>query len=123
MSIKSVVVKTKPFAFNVGDKLFTCEFFGSQSLIVLSPLEIDGWVEKVKVLITDSRYGYTVGREDYIFPGDLGVPGFTYDDRKCSLFRSKIAANTHDGVYAEWLKSKPVRDWEPHFDFNGYYYD
>lgn len=111
MTIKNITVKCKPFAFNVGDKLFTCEFFGGQSLTVLNPLEVNGGIEKVKVLITDSDGGYSTGRESYIFPGDLGVPGFAYDDRKCSLFRSKKAANAHAGVYAEWLNRNPVPDW------------
>lgn len=111
MAIKNVVVKTKPFAFNVGDKLFTCAHFGGQSLTVISPLEVNCGIEKVKVLITDSDGGYSKGRESYIFPGDLGVPGFAYDDRKCSLFRSKKAANAHAGVYAEWLAKNSVPDW------------
>lgn len=117
MAIKNVVVKTKPFAFNVGDTVYTCEFFGGKTLTVLSPVEINCGIEKVKVLCThsDSLYKYSVGREDYIFPGDLGVPGFAYDDRKCSLFRSKIAANAHAGVYAEWLNKNPVPDWYDYY--------
>lgn len=107
MAIKSIIVSTKPFKFEVGDKLFTCEFFGGKSLTVVSPLEVKNGIEKVKVLITDSKYQSTIGREEYIFPGDLGVPGIAYDDRKCSLFRSKKAADMHDGVYAAWLAKKP----------------
>lgn len=113
MTIKSIVVSVKPFTFNVGDKLFTCEFFGGKSLTVLSPLERDNYgIEKVKVLVTDtdSDYKFFVGREDYIFPGDLGIPGYAYDDRKCSLFRSKKAANAHAGVYASWLAANRVFD-------------
>jgi hypothetical protein len=116
MTIKSIVVSTKPFKFNVGDQLFTCEFFGGKTLTVLGPVENPLGIEKVKVLCTDSDkcYSFCVGREDYIFPGDLGVPGFAYDDRKCSLFRSKKAADVHAGVYSKWLDRKPVRgyhDW------------
>lgn len=112
MAIKSIVVSTKPFKFEVGDKLFTCEFFSGNSLTVVSPLEVKNGIEKLKVLVTDSEYQWAIGREEYIFPGDLGVPGFAYDDRKCSLFRSKKAANNHAGVYAAWLKRNPVKDWD-----------
>jgi hypothetical protein len=122
MTIKSIVVSSKPFKFNVGDQLFTCEFFGGKTLTVLSPVEINGGIEKVKVLCTDSDkcYSFCVGREDYIFPGDLGVPGFAYDDRKCSLFRSKKAANAHAGVYSKWLDRNPVELSESYF---GHWYD
>ena len=120
MAIKSVSVKVKPFNFEVGNILFTCDFFGGETIKVIKPLEVNSGIEKVKVLILDSNYGYSIGREDYIFPADLGVPGFSYDDRKCSLFRSKIAANAHAGVYAGWLNTKPKLDWDWPDYYGGY---
>lgn len=111
MAIKSVSVKVKPFNFEVGNILFTCDFFGGKTIKVIKPLEVNSGIEKVKVLILDSNYGYSIGREDYIFPADLGVPGFAYDDRKCSLFRSKKAADAHTGVYAAWLDRNPPVDY------------
>lgn len=118
MAIKSVSVKTKPFTFQPGDIVYTCEFFSSQTLKVLAPLEVNNGIEKVKVLILDSSYAYSIGREDYIFPGDLGVPGFVYDDRKCSLFRSKKAADAHAGVYSKWLDENPPVDYGHYWDWD-----
>lgn len=117
MAIKNIVVSRKPFDFKVGDVLFTCEFFGGKTVEVINSLEVNSGIEKVKVLILDSNYDYSIGREDYIFPGDLGVPGFAYDDRKCSLFRSKKAADAHAGVYAEWLERNPPFDYGSYWEW------
>lgn len=107
MAIKSIEVKAKPFKFAVGDKLFTCDMFGSMSVTVVSPVETTKHgIELVKVFVDDGLYG-SKGRVTEIFPGDMGVPGFAYDNRPCSLFRTKQAADAHKGKYVEWLDNSP----------------
>lgn len=45
------------------------------------------------------------------FPGDLGMPGYQYDSRPCTVFLSEITANLFGNSYDNWLKDNPPLDW------------
>ena len=104
-TIKSIVVKRRAMNLSVGSVLHTCEAFGSKSVVVIGDLEAAPFSTKLKVHCIAADHNFYVGRDDYIFLGDLGVPGHTYDDRPCSLFTSKKAADAHGKTYWNWLST------------------
>lgn len=45
---------------------------------------------------------FTVGKVVELFPGDLGIPGFAYDARPCSLHFTQEAATAAAGTFHKW---------------------
>lgn len=103
MAIKSIVVKRKPINLAVGQVVHTCQAFGSKTLVIIDKVEKTDISNRVKVQCIASSHDFYVGRDDYIYLGDLGVPGHAYDNRPCSLFSSRMAAVAHGRTYWDWL--------------------
>lgn len=101
--IKNIVVKHKPFAINIGDIVHTADMFGGLTGVVIEGINAPCMIQRFKVKVIAAEWEFMVGRERELFPGDLGMPGHSYDDRPCSLFRSRQAAKVADGRYTDWL--------------------
>lgn len=123
MAIKNIVVKRKPLCLDVNSVVYTGDAFGSRGYVIRGKVEETDLSTKLRVHCFESESSWAVGREDYIFLGDLGVPGHAYDDRPCSLFSSKLAAKANDGKYWEWLnKSRYNEPDDYYFDYDSCHY-
>lgn len=123
MAIKNIVVKRKPLCLDVNSVVYTGDAFGSRGYVIRGKVEETDLSTKLLVHCFEAESSWAVGREDYIFLGDLGVPGHAYDDRPCSLFSSKLAAKANDGNYWEWLnKSRHREPDDYYFYYDSYHY-
>lgn len=104
-TVKSVVVKRKPLSLDVDSVVYTCDAFGSRGYVIRGTPEKTSFAYKLKVFCFDADHDFYIGKEDYLFLGDLGVPGYAYDDRPCSLFNNKLSAHAHGGKYFKWLNT------------------
>ena len=116
-TIKSIVVKRKPMDLSIGRIVYTCDAFSSCTYVIVGEPETDPW--KLKVHCINSDHDFYIGRDTEIFLGDLGVQGYAYDNRPCSLFTSKEAAVAHAGKYYEWLSTSRYN--EPYDDYRWCY--
>lgn len=118
-TIKSIRVSVKAFAINVGDIVHTADMFsGGITGEVIEGITAPNGTHKFKVKVLNAGWEFMVGREHELFPGDLGMPGYTYDDRPCSLFCSREAAKAADGKYLDWLtkhQAKQSRSSVPYY--------
>ena len=71
-------------------------------IILESPTE---QVSSVKAFCVASDWEFRVGKVVDLFPGDLGVPGYNYDNRPCCVFLDKESAQAELGAYFKWLKT------------------
>lgn len=116
-TIKSVVVSRRKMQIIPGETMYVCEAFGGYTFKVLELTNRNGIeILRAKVLDTTSDVGkFWIGKERDFFPGDLGVPGYAYDNRPCSLFTTKAAAKAHGRSYWDWIdlrdKKLPRRVW------------
>lgn len=109
-TIKSIRVAAKPFPINIGDIVHTADMFsGGMTGEVIEGITAPNGTHKFKVKVISSDWEFLIGREQELFPGDLGMPGHSYDDRPCSLFRSREAAKAADGRYIDWLTKHQER--------------
>lgn len=104
--IQSIQVNTKPFAVKAGETYWVNHIFDTMEVVILDPTaksEAAGLpVFRAKV-ISAGEQDYYIGKEIDLFPRDLGLPGYAYDNRPCGLFRSRLAADAATGRYFKWL--------------------
>lgn len=110
MTIKSIKVTRKPVDLSIGSVVHLCHAFGGKSGVIVGPVEQRHGITKVKMLCTHANNDFYVGNVEYLYLGDLGAPGYAYDDRPSSLFSSKAAAVAHGYRYHDWLCV--TRNWQ-----------
>ncbi|WP_278939194.1 hypothetical protein [Pseudomonas helleri] len=106
-SIKSIVVSRRDMVLTEGTIVYTCDAFGSKTLVIIGPVErlAHNLGGSVLAVCLKSEYDFYIGREEHLYLGDLGVPGHKYDNRPCSLFTSSLSAAAHKGKYWGWLET------------------
>lgn len=120
--IKSVVVKRKPVSLAIGEVVHVCQMFGNRSFVVTGEVDNTGGLNKLPVKCFAADHDFYIGRHDFIFLGDLGVPGYAYDDRPCSLFSSKMAAVAHGDSYEKWLSTSHYSNIDDYDDWSYRYH-
>lgn len=114
--IKSITVTKRPITFELGEVYFTGRHGCMERHVVMGPpfLSEDLKIWKVPVLskyLPDFGSKYSWRREDrepqedFLYIGDEGVPGYTYDKRPCRLGRSEHTAHIAYEKYITWLNS------------------
>lgn len=118
--IKDIVVNTRPFNLVPGEVIFA-----EDKRLVLTGIPTEHFCD-------DGRSYYTVtgtvedevlekddfwqGRNVQVYLGDEGCPGYEYDNRPCTMARSRVAHIAAEAKYAEWLDFKPGRSFNADYE-------
>lgn len=92
---KVITVKPRKITFNKGDVYYTGSLEYTERHVVQGPpVQEDPGIWFVPVMSTNIGnvckkdswvFDYGIAKEGRLFPGDQGVPGYTYDNRPCTL--------------------------------------
>lgn len=113
--IKSIVVSTKPFVLVPGMKVWSNFGYIREHEIASDVYRSTAYIDKIDTLTKFTLWGKEETRKSNIFPGDLGMPGYKYDDRPCVLFRSRLAAEAAHEVYGKWLDEHRAKQTHSRF--------